>query len=83
MIMTKYLHPAFLKKSLTIERYDAPEKIDWLEKSYDAGSDFWTSLCRSHDSLFGNTGKSRPFKQYDFFHDLIIRNLTRENPAFI
>ncbi|MCP3940801.1 MAG: hypothetical protein GY710_04875 [Desulfobacteraceae bacterium] len=81
--MEEYSNIALMKKNLNLERFDPPEKIEWLEKSYDGGTDFWLSLCKYHDSLFGNAGKSRPLKQYDFFHDLITRNRNRETPAFI
>lgn len=81
--MVEYLNIYLIEKSLNLERFDLPEKIEWLEKSHETGSNFWPSLCKYHDSLFGNAGKSRPFKQYDFFHDLITRNSNRETPAFI
>lgn len=81
--MEKHATLALMKKSLDLERFDPPEKIEWLENSYDGESDFWPELCKQQDSLLGNTGKSRPFKQYDFFYDLITRNCKRETPAFI
>ena len=82
-MMPEHLNLDLMEKSLNLERFDSPEQIDWLDKSYAGGSNFWADLCKQHDSLFGTAAKSRPFKQYDFFHDLIIRNYKRETPAFI
>jgi hypothetical protein len=81
--MAAQLNLEMMEKSLNLERFAGPEKIEWLEKSWEPGSDFWPSLCKVHDGLFARAGKSLPFRQYDFFHDLITRNLNRENPAFI
>ncbi len=74
---------SLIEKTLNLERFANPDKIDWFDKSFDTNSDFWPSLFKLHNGFFGSAGKSIPFKQYAFFHDIIFRNQNRENPAFI
>ena len=68
---------------LDLEQAAEPVPIAWLEKSWEDPDAFWTALWAFHQGLMGTPGKSSPFSRYDFFHDLVVRNRDRKNPAMI
>ncbi len=68
-------------KSLACPQATPFRKPAWLAKSYSDPLSFWNGLLDAQDKLFSWPRKSRLFKSYDFFHDIIVRNRKNEAPA--
>ncbi len=81
--MTEEFSAGLIEKTLTLDRFEIPEKIDWFDKSFYGDSDFWSLLFKLHSGFSGCACKSIPFRRYDLFHDIIVRHQNRENPAFV
>lgn len=72
-----------IHKSLVFSRATAFRKPGWLAQSYRDPFSFWKGLLEAQDALFAWPRKSRPFKSYDFYHDIIVRNRKSEAPALL
>ncbi len=81
--MTQHYTPEQLAKTMDLEQFAAPTPIAWLEESWIHPDEFWPALWASHQAAMGVPAKSSPFARYDFFHDLVVRNRERKNPAMI
>lgn len=69
-------------RDLFLEGLEPPGELTWLEESYRKPEGFWQTLKQAQDSSLPWPGKSTPFGKYDFYHDIIIRNLNNTAPAF-
>ena len=71
-----------LEKLLFARDEEAPGVRSWLAESHRDPLAFWKSLKDAQDHLSPLPAKSTPFGEYDFYHDLVVRNLSVEAPAF-
>jgi hypothetical protein len=59
-----------------------PERIEgWLSRSCEAPDVFYTKTAASVGAATGAPLKSRPFQTCDFYHDLVLRHLSRRSEA--
>jgi hypothetical protein len=72
-----------LARSLVVERLQPFAVPEWLAASWREPAPFWSELWAWHDATGPVPLKSAPLGRYDFFHDLALRNLTIETPAFV
>lgn len=70
-----------IEEELVRDKGKPARELVWLEESCRAPAAFWHSLKTVQDAFSPLTGKSIPLKQYDFYHDLITRNLRLTTPA--
>ncbi|RKH22706.1 long-chain fatty acid--CoA ligase [Corallococcus sp. AB030] len=54
----------------------------WWQESWEDPEGFAVALAEAHAGRGVPPPKSRPGQQYDFFHDLIVRHVALERPAF-
>jgi hypothetical protein len=80
--MAEPLNISMIERQLCVERLEAPGKLAWLEKSYRDPLAFWQALKHTQDSSLPYPGKSTPFGNYDFYHDIVVRNQQNKAPAF-
>jgi len=80
--MAEPLNISMIERQLCVERLESPGSLGWLESSYRDPLPFWQALKETHDSLLSWPGKSIPFGNYDFYHDIIVRNQRNKAPAF-
>ena len=80
--MAEPLNISMIERQLCVERLEAPGKLAWLEKSYRDPLAFWQALKQTQDSSLSYPGKSTPFGNYDFYHDMVVRNQNNKAPAF-
>ncbi len=80
--MPEGLNLALLESDLSKEDLEETGRIAWLEDSYKNSENFWSALKNTNDSFFKMPGKSVPYKNYDFYHDIVIRNQQNKSPAF-
>ena len=55
----------------------------WLAESHRDPRAFWTALVEARDVTQKMPGKGSPFKEYDFYYDLVVRHMDRQEPAFM
>lgn len=72
----------FLKISDQLEN-DPPESVDlkWLEESYRNPVKFAGDLFNYYAAQFPPLPKSHPFEHYDFYYDMVVRNLQKDRVA--
>lgn len=72
----------FLKIIQQLEN-EPPEAVDlaWIEESYRNPPKFWQDFDNYYSSQFSPLPKSRPFESYDFYYDIVIRNLQSDRIA--
>jgi len=70
-----------IEEDLARDKGKSVRELVWLDESYQNPAAFWHSLKTTQDAFSPLTGKSIPLKQYDFYHDLITRNLRLTTPA--
>jgi hypothetical protein len=75
------LNLPLIEEELARDKVKPVRGLVWLEESYRDPAAFWHSLKTSQDAFSPLTGKSIPFRQYDFYHDLITRNRRLTTPA--
>ena len=80
--MAEPLNISMIEQQLCLERLESPGVLTWLEKSYRNPLPFWQALKESHDGILSWPGKSIPFANYDFYHDIVVRNQKNTAPAF-
>jgi len=76
------LNLSIIENELCRERLEVAGELPWLEESYRAPEAFWQALKHTQDAFFPWPGKSTPFENYDFFHDIVVRNQRNSWPAF-
>ncbi|RKH41965.1 AMP-binding protein [Corallococcus llansteffanensis] len=54
----------------------------WWQESWEDPEGFAAALAEAHAGKGVPPPKSRPGQQYDFFHDLVVRHVGLERPAF-
>ncbi|CAM3112328.1 long-chain fatty acid--CoA ligase [Corallococcus sp. ZKHCc1 1396] len=54
----------------------------WWQESWEDPEGFANALAEAHAGRGVPPPKSRPGQQYDFFHDLVVRHVALERPAF-
>ncbi|RKH40468.1 AMP-binding protein [Corallococcus sicarius] len=54
----------------------------WWQESWEDPEGFAAALVEAHAGKGVPPPKSRPGQQYDFFHDLVVRHVALERPAF-
>lgn len=54
----------------------------WWQESWEDPEGFAAALAEAHAGRGVPPPKSRPGQQYDFFHDLVVRHVALERPAF-
>lgn len=72
-----------IENELRMEGQQPCPHWNWLNNSYGAGQEFWQSFKEAADEIFPVKTTSTLFKRYNFYHDLILRNINNSNPAFI
>jgi hypothetical protein len=80
--MSGSLNISMIEQQLCLERLESPGVLSWLEKSYRNPLPFWQALKETHDGILSWPGKSIPFANYDFYHDIVVRNQRNTAPAF-
>ena len=70
----KYNFPRIVQR-LCVERYAPVPEWNWLRESWQEPDQFWQELFEYYSELFPTPPKSYPFERYDFYHDIVIRNL--------
>ena len=80
--MLEGLNLAAVESELSKEDLEETGRVAWLEDSYQNSENFWRALKTTNDSFFKIPGKSIPYKNYDFYHDIIIRNQQNNATAF-
>ena len=55
---------------------------DWIEKSYSDSKTFWEALFDLHQKSKRTPSQSVLGKQYDFYHDCIIRHIQSSDIAY-
>jgi hypothetical protein len=79
--MSHRLDLALVEKDLARDALEPAGQMKWLRQSYGDSAGFWHALIEAHNALFPWPGKSSPFRSYDFYHDIIARNLRNPAPA--
>src|SRR5262245_32222419 len=69
-----------IKKQLNAPEPDVPAQ--WLEESYRDPERFWEALFNFFSGQFSPLPKSRPGQGYDFYNDLVVRNLQKDRIAW-
>lgn len=78
----KPLDLTHVERQLCPEGSSPPEDLTWLHASYDDPGAFWLSLQKAQAAFFDNAAKSTACVGYDFYYDIVCRNLESETPAF-
>jgi hypothetical protein len=79
--MPQILEAAAIEKSLRLEAQQPCGKLKWLEESCREPGEFWRALKGAFDARLAAPGVSSLFSRYNFYHDIIIRNLNNPAPA--
>jgi len=79
--MPQHLDIASLENDLRLESQQPYRSPGWLEDSYRNSGDFWRSLQGAFDAHVAVQGTSSLFNGYNFYHDMLIRNRNRAQPA--
>jgi hypothetical protein len=79
--MPQILETALMENDLRLDGQQPCRKLEWLEESYRDTEGFWSALKRTFDARFAAQGVSSLFNRYNFYHDIIIRNLNNSAPA--
>lgn len=69
--------------SLVVDGFDPAQKLDWLERSYEAPEDFFQGILKAYHVRHTCSSKSLPFRQYDFYYDIFETRRNREDTAYI
>ncbi|MBT6432077.1 MAG: acyl-CoA synthetase [Deltaproteobacteria bacterium] len=72
-----------MRNSLSSERTATFRLPKWLRDSYKNPNDFWTRYLELFTGYAGLPSRARYQEGYDFYHDLVTRNLEQAAPAFI
>ncbi len=80
--MQEHLNLALIENQLSREGAEPAGPLLWLEESYRNPEAFRAALKRAHDAILPIPAKSVPSKNYDFFHDIVVRNAANPAPAF-
>ncbi len=70
-----------LEKSLLLDRMQTCPVYEWLTESYRRPAVFWEEFIIAHNKAFTWPPKSRLFQNYDFYHDIVVRNRESKIPA--
>ena len=68
-------------KSLSTDSLATVRDLAWLRESWRNPIVFWRKLKKLQDAMLAWPAKSIPFEQYDFYHDIIVRNQKSTAPA--
>lgn len=79
--MPQILEAAAIEKSLRLEAQQPCGRLEWLEESYREPGEFWHALKKAFDARVAAPGASSLFSRYNFYHDIIVRNLNNPAPA--
>lgn len=79
--MPHILESASVEKDLRLNGQQPFRKPEWLKESYRDTEGFWNALKRTGDARFAVQSVSSLFKRYNFYHDIITRNLNSPAPA--
>jgi hypothetical protein len=80
--MAEPLNISVIERQLCRERLQSPGEYGWLEESYRNPLPFWQALRETQASMLSWPVKSIPFGNYDFYHDIVVRNQRNTAPAF-
>lgn len=76
------LHLELITQSLLKERLDPSFVPGWLEQSYEHPEAFLKALAETRNAFSPWKGKSAPFRTYNVYHDIVIRNRRLNTPVF-
>jgi hypothetical protein len=79
--MPQHLDIASLENDLRLESQQPYRSPGWLEVSYRNPGEFWRSLQGAFDAHVAVQGTSSLFNGYNFYHDMLLRNRNRSQPA--
>jgi hypothetical protein len=79
--MPQILNTAAVENDLRLEAQQPCGKLEWLEESYREPGEFWRALKGAFDARGAAPGASSLFSKYNFYHDIVIRNLHNPTPA--
>lgn len=81
--MTIVLENALIENDLRLEAHELFRLPAWLENSHRDINGFWTHLKNAADARFQVKSVSALFQRYNFYYDIISRNLNNPAPAFM
>ena len=58
-----------------------PTFFDWMEETYSNPYPFWEGLFKLPQKDYPSPSKSTPFIEYDFYHEAILKNLSKDQIA--
>jgi len=79
--MPQILETAVIENDLRLDGQQPCGKLEWLEESYRDSGVFWQSLKQAYDARFAVHGVSSLFGKYNFYRDIIVRNVNNPSPA--
>ncbi|MEN6318100.1 MAG: hypothetical protein ABFD82_05035 [Syntrophaceae bacterium] len=79
--MPQILETAIIENNLRLDGQQPCGKLEWLEESYRDSGSFWQSLKQAYDVRFAVHGVSSIFGKYNFYYDIVVRNVNNPSPA--
>jgi len=79
--MTTILESASMENDLRLPGMEPFVQPEWLSESYRDADSFWKALKKTGDARFAVKSVSSLFTRYNFYHDIITRNLNNPSPA--
>jgi hypothetical protein len=79
--MPQILETAIMENDLRLDGQQPCGKLEWLEESYRDSESFWQSLKQAYDARSAVRGVSSIFGKYNFYYDIVVRNVNNPSPA--